>query len=64
MSALEKKLARDVAKLRKVLEVLRHCNTDGSCAPCPFAPRDYRCNEKRVAMMDTVLAATAKKPRG
>ena len=64
MSALEKKLARDVAKLRRVLKVLRYCHTDGSCAPCPFAPRGYRCNEKKVAMMDTVLAATKKKPRG
>ena len=62
MSALEKKLARDVAKLRRLVVKLRYCNTEGDCDGCPFAP-GRGCRGRQLTMIDKALAAT-KKPRG
>ena len=62
MSALEKKLMRDVARLRRVLKVLRYCHTEGDCDGCPFAP-GIGCHGRQLTMIDKALAAT-KKPRG
>jgi hypothetical protein len=63
VSALEKKLARDVAKLRKLVMQLRYCNAEGLCEDCDFGPYHGRCCESRLSLIDKVLAATAKKPR-
>ena len=64
MSTLEKKLTRDVAKLRKVLEALRYCYAlEGLCEDCDFGGYRRRCDEIRLERICKVLAATAKKPR-
>ena len=64
MSALEKKLARDVAKLRKLVMQLRYCYTiDGLCEDCDFGGYHRQCDEIRLSRICEVLAATAKKPR-
>ena len=64
MSALEKKLARDVAKLRKLVMQLRYCHDEALCVDCEFGPYHSRCHASRLELIDKVLKATKKKPRG
>lgn len=63
MSAREAKLAKDVAKLRRVLKSLQGCATLKGCTRCNV-PQSCTCQEHARAIIDAVLAATAKKPRG
>ena len=59
MNALEKKLKRDVAKLRVLVKQLRYCHAEGLCEDCDFGPYHSRCHESRLFLIGKVLKATA-----
>jgi hypothetical protein len=50
---------KDVAKLRKLVEMLRYCYTMEPCGGCPINENGCRC--KRITMIDRALKAIAPK---
>lgn len=58
------KLAKDVAKLRKLVMELRYCHAEGLCEDCDFGPYHSRCHESRLSRICGVLKATAPKKDG
>jgi hypothetical protein len=58
------KLAKHVARLRKLVEALRFCHAEGLCEDCDFGPYHSRCHASRLSLINEVLKATAPKKDG